>query len=1074
MQTNIRVKRITEVGIIDAEHEPKIDHFLFTTSHLMVNPEHINLTEDGPIYSYESATGPEPNYLLGSVDNTFSGQTGWKQDLVDKSDRSLSLMLSSLYVLRKRLAPVEINKFVASCLNAKLNPPACGLLLRLLYGESLISPERRFLGWSIEKLCKSLGTALDQTNLVLAAIMRSNPTSQVEVEEQHLLCSRSGESLSDPVLVDGALCNRSKTSESDKGKIIETPKIARLCKCIQMLPAIKLPTSTRFWKLNQIDSGISSSPIDLMGTSKTLRTSCPMMYPLPPLSLKLAPTFSLTVNEAKQYCCFVGRGKDVSRSAILLCLLDEKETEVDPQDLAKKLSVDEIYSDFSEGDRPTEEAVIVCFDKSLSMDEDAFEIQSEPLPLIDMTSDQISQKILTHKIFPFADAVIRGPNVTALKVLKELVHLVTPLAKDPNLKEILQMVRASLSMDDSPNDVRVVMCPITNEPVVDPVITCDGYTYERSAIEKWLLTSDVSPLTGLKLQSKILIPNIAIRGGSQSHAQTLKVKISSPDDVYEIEMSATPNLRASDVISLVKDLHPNSEYKWTAFCGTTMLREEGKVIGLPKVLVRGRELVNVQIEAGSFDSYQTLVIENGCTTLEILWNLYENSDFRSHKPSKTELWRDLKPTQDNYRNGELLTLDQHIFIFNKATTFHAFSTDRRGTMGKKPEVLSKLTLSKQLFHCFTDRTDAYNYMHKVGLIEFASEVNVVCRPTSTLDLFHDSLENISASGNTLMYDSIIEASKCLSALNLPESAKLRILLLTDGKDSGSTTTIGKAIEEIRSNKIVLDAICMKVENIHLRKLSAMTGGLCFCPKSLEDAMDVIQLETLLRLSVREHSFPVQNEISSYRATNAKFDTASGSNRPRLKDESVKTRFYSGTNKITSTSNANSRIVKELMQIIEEKHPAYEVFFSENLRSWKVLMSGPAEDEAEDSPYSGGSFILSVSFGDNYPNSPPEVRFITPILHCNVNSYGRICHSVLDRNWTLETSMSTVLQCIYGLLLTPEPDDPLDVYLAQMYHTNRQEYSDKIREHVNKFGTATAAEIIQTNKMAKFSSTTNRK
>ena len=55
------------------------------------------------------------------------------------------------------------------------------------------------------------------------------------------------------------------------------------------------------------------------------------------------------------------------------------------------------------------------------------------------------------------------------------------------------------------------VCPITQQPFVDPVITADGHTYERLAIELWLQDHDTSPMTGLSLPSKALIPNLALR-----------------------------------------------------------------------------------------------------------------------------------------------------------------------------------------------------------------------------------------------------------------------------------------------------------------------------------------------------------------------------------------------------------------------------------------------------------------------------------------------------------------------------------------------------------------------------------
>lgn len=55
------------------------------------------------------------------------------------------------------------------------------------------------------------------------------------------------------------------------------------------------------------------------------------------------------------------------------------------------------------------------------------------------------------------------------------------------------------------------LCPITGELMVDPVTTSDGHTFERVAIERWLVGHDTSPMTGSKLEHKQLAPAIALR-----------------------------------------------------------------------------------------------------------------------------------------------------------------------------------------------------------------------------------------------------------------------------------------------------------------------------------------------------------------------------------------------------------------------------------------------------------------------------------------------------------------------------------------------------------------------------------
>ncbi|XP_076895404.1 U-box domain-containing protein 35-like [Bidens hawaiensis] len=55
-----------------------------------------------------------------------------------------------------------------------------------------------------------------------------------------------------------------------------------------------------------------------------------------------------------------------------------------------------------------------------------------------------------------------------------------------------------------------LICPLLKEVMVDPCVAADGYTYERSAIEKWLEENDNSPKTGLPLTSKNLTTNYTL------------------------------------------------------------------------------------------------------------------------------------------------------------------------------------------------------------------------------------------------------------------------------------------------------------------------------------------------------------------------------------------------------------------------------------------------------------------------------------------------------------------------------------------------------------------------------------
>ena len=127
--------------------------------------------------------------------------------------------------------------------------------------------------------------------------------------------------------------------------------------------------------------------------------------------------------------------------------------------------------------------------------------------------------------------------------------------------------------------------------------------------------------------------------------------------------------------------------------------------------------------------------------------------------------------------------------------------------------------------------------------------------------------------------------------------------------------------------------------------------------------------------------------------------------------------------IVSSSLRLKRIIKEMHHYTSDPHPDIQIFPSkEDITFWKILLRG-----SEDTPYENGTYVLYVNFPLNYPSEPPNIRFLTEIYHCNINSNGRICHSVFDRNYTTDTTIKVIFDCIYGLLLTPEPEDPLGTY-----------------------------------------------
>ena len=55
--------------------------------------------------------------------------------------------------------------------------------------------------------------------------------------------------------------------------------------------------------------------------------------------------------------------------------------------------------------------------------------------------------------------------------------------------------------------------------MVDPVIAADGHTYERTAMVDYLKHHHTSPVTGLALRDKRLVPNLNVKSAIAAHME---------------------------------------------------------------------------------------------------------------------------------------------------------------------------------------------------------------------------------------------------------------------------------------------------------------------------------------------------------------------------------------------------------------------------------------------------------------------------------------------------------------------------------------------------------------------------
>ncbi|KAG0439035.1 Ubiquitin-conjugating enzyme E2 2 [Dictyocoela muelleri] len=114
----------------------------------------------------------------------------------------------------------------------------------------------------------------------------------------------------------------------------------------------------------------------------------------------------------------------------------------------------------------------------------------------------------------------------------------------------------------------------------------------------------------------------------------------------------------------------------------------------------------------------------------------------------------------------------------------------------------------------------------------------------------------------------------------------------------------------------------------------------------------------------------------------------------------------------------------------------------DIMTWVATIYGPPE-----TPFSGGTFAIVLYFTENYPHSPPLVKFLTKMFHPNIYANGDLCLDLLKNKWMPTYDVSCILLSIQSLLNDPNVESPANVEAATLFIENKDEYIKKVRECV---------------------------
>jgi len=107
-----------------------------------------------------------------------------------------------------------------------------------------------------------------------------------------------------------------------------------------------------------------------------------------------------------------------------------------------------------------------------------------------------------------------------IEVKKESVRYVESTRKHKPVDDGIARYAYDASTTPRPMSLPVsTHCPISKHPMIDPVICADGYSYERSNIQRWLRRSNRSPITNKKMSHSFIMPNHALRSTISELAQ---------------------------------------------------------------------------------------------------------------------------------------------------------------------------------------------------------------------------------------------------------------------------------------------------------------------------------------------------------------------------------------------------------------------------------------------------------------------------------------------------------------------------------------------------------------------------
>ena len=92
-----------------------------------------------------------------------------------------------------------------------------------------------------------------------------------------------------------------------------------------------------------------------------------------------------------------------------------------------------------------------------------------------------------------------------------------------------------------------------------------------------------------------------------------------------------------------------------------------------------------------------------------------------------------------------------------------------------------------------------------------------------------------------------------------------------------------------------------------------------------------------------------------------------------------------------TTPARKRLMRDFKKLSEDPPSGVSGTPSEgDIMKWNCVIFGP-----QDTPFEDGTFKLSITFSEEYPNKAPIVKFVSKMFHPNIYADGSVCLDILQ-------------------------------------------------------------------------------